>query len=159
MPGFNLSTVFDTVSRAVPDQEVLVWRDRRFTYAQTNARADGVAHFLVEHGLGCHTERDGLAGHESGQHHLGIYLRNGNEYLETLVGAWRARVAPYNINYRYVEEELLYLLEDAKTDGLVYHAEFAPQVAALREKVPGLKVLVQVADDSGNALLPGAVDY
>lgn len=159
MPGFNLSTVFDTVSRAVPDQEVLVWRDRRFTYAQTNARADGVAHFLAEHGLGCHTERDGLAGHESGQHHLGIYLRNGNEYLETLVGAWRARVAPYNINYRYVEEELLYLLEDAKTDGLVYHAEFAPQVAALREKVPGLKVLVQVADDSGNALLPGAVDY
>ena len=159
MPGFNLSTVFDTVSRAVPDQEVLVWRDRRFTYAQTNARADGVAHFLVEHGLGCHTERDGLAGHESGQHHLGIYLRNGNEYLETLVGAWRARVAPYNINYRYVEEELLYLLDDAKTSGLVYHAEFAPQVAALREKVPGLGLLVQVADDSGNELLPGAVDY
>lgn len=159
MPGFNLSTVFDTVSRAVPDQEVLVWRDRRFTYAQTNARADGVAHFLAQHGLGCHTEREGLAGHESGQHHLGIYLRNGNEYLETLVGAWRARVAPYNINYRYVEEELLYLLADAKTDGLVYHAEFAPQVAALREQVPGLGLLVQVADDSGNALLPGAVDY
>lgn len=159
MPGFNLSTVFDTVSRAVPDQEVLVWRDRRFTYAQINARMDGVAHFLVEQGLGCHTERAELAGHESGQHHLGIYLRNGNEYLETLVGAWRARVAPYNINYRYVEEELLYLLNDAKTDALVYAAEFAPQVASLLEQVPGLKLLVQVADDSGNALLPGAVDY
>jgi acyl-CoA synthetase (AMP-forming)/AMP-acid ligase II len=159
MPGFNLARVFETVSGAVPDQEVLVWRDRRFTYAQSNARMDGVAHFLVEQGLGCRTERDGLAGHESGQDHVGIYLRNGNEYLETLVGGWRARVAPYNINYRYVEEELLYLLNDAKTDALVYAAEFAPQVAALRERVPGLRLLVQVADDSGNALLPGAVDY
>lgn len=159
MTGFNLSTVFDTVARAVPDQEVLVWRERRFTYAGLNARADGIAHYLVELGLGCHTERDALAGHESGQHHLGIYLRNGNEYLETLVGSWRARVAPYNINYRYVEEELLYLLGDAHTDVLVYHAEFAPQVAALRDQVEGLRVLVQVSDDSGNALLPGAVAY
>jgi acyl-CoA synthetase (AMP-forming)/AMP-acid ligase II len=159
MPGFNLSTVFDTVARAVPDQEVLVWRDRRFTYAEANARIDGVAYFLTEQGLGTHTERDQLAGHESGQDHLGIYLRNGNEWLETLVGAWRARVVPYNVNYRYVEEELLYLLADAQTTALVYHAEFAPQVAAVRHRLPGIKLLVQVADDSGNELLDGAVDY
>ena len=159
MPGFNLSTVFDTVARAVPDQEVLVWRDRRFTYAGINARMDGVAHFLAGQGLGCHTERDRLAGHESGQHHLGIYLRDGNVYLEALVGAWRARVAPYNINYRYVTEELRHLLDDASTDALLYHAEFAPQVAALREHLPGLEVLIQVEDESGNELLPGAVAY
>ena len=42
--GFNLATVFDAVARAVPDQEVLVWRDRRLTYAQMNARIDGLAH-------------------------------------------------------------------------------------------------------------------
>ncbi len=159
MSGFNLSTVFDTVAKAVPDQEVLVWRDRRFTYAEANARIDGIAHFLAEQGLGTNTERRHLSGHESGQDHLGIYLRNGNEWLETLVGAWRARVAPYNVNYRYVEEELLYLLADAQTTALVYHAEFAPQVAALRDRLPGIRVLIQVADDSGNALLDGAVDY
>lgn len=157
--GFNLATVFATVAAAVPDQEVLVWKDRRLTYAQVDARADGLAHFLVERGLGCHTERDGLAGHESGQDHLGLYLRNGNEYLEGMVAGYRARVAPFNVNYRYVEEELLYLLTDARTRVLVYHAEFAPRVAAIRDRVPGLDVLVQVADDSGNALLPGAVDY
>ncbi len=159
MPGFNLSRVFDTVASVVPDQEVLVWRDRRTTYAEMNARIDGVAHFLVEQGLGTHTERDHLAGHESGQDHLGIYLRNGNEYLETMVAGYRARVAPYNVNYRYVEEELLYLLADARTSALVYHAEFAPRVAAIRDRLPDLQVLVQVADESGNALLPDAVDY
>lgn len=157
--GFNLATVFATVARAVPDQEVLVWRDRRLTYAQLDARADGLAHHLVERGLGCHTERAALAGHESGQDHVGLYLRNGNEYLEGMVAGYRARVAPFNVNYRYVEEELLYLLTDARTKALVYHAEFAPRVAAIRDRLPDLTVLVQVADESGHDLLPGAVDY
>lgn len=161
--GFNLSLVFDTVAQAVPDQEVLVWRDRRLTYRVMNARADGLAHFLVERGLGCHTERHDLpsdpAGHLSGQDHLGVYLRNGNEYLESMVAAFRARLAPFNVNYRYVEEELLYLLLDAGTRALVYHAEFAPRVAAIRDRVSDLAVLIQVADESGNALLPGAVDF
>jgi len=157
--GFNLSTVFDTVARAVPDQEVLVWRGRRLTYADMNARVDGLAHALVAHGLGCHTGRDRLAGHESGQDHLGLYLRNGNEYLEAMVAGYRARVAPFNVNYRYVTEELLHLLTDARTRALVYHAEFAPQVAAVRDGLPELGLLVQVADKSGHDLLPGAVDY
>jgi fatty-acyl-CoA synthase len=156
---FNLSTVFSTVAKAIPDQPFLVWRDKRLSYGQVDARIDGVAHYLASAGLGCHTERDDLAGHESGQDHLGLYLRNGNEYLEAMVGGYRARVAPFNVSYRYVEEELRYLLNDSKASALVYNAEFAPRVAAIRGQLPHLKVLIQVADESGNDLLPGAVDY
>ncbi len=157
--SFDLSTVFSTVAAAVPDQTFVVWRDRRLTYAQFDAHVDGFAHFLVSAGLSVHTERAALAGHESGQDHLGIYLRNGNEYLEAMIGSYRARVAPFNVSYRYVEEELLYLLTDSNARALVYNAEFAPRVAAIRDRLPDLAVLIQVADDSGNELLPGAVDY
>lgn len=157
--GFNLASVFGTVAAAVPDHEVLVWRDRRVTYAEMDARITGLARYLVGQGLGAHTERAELDNHESGQDHLGVYLRNGNEYLEATLGAFRARVAAFNVNYRYVEEELLYLLADARTTALVYHAEFAPTVAAIRDRLPDLRVLLQVADESGNALLPGAVDF
>jgi fatty-acyl-CoA synthase len=156
---FDLSTVFSTVAKAVPDQTFLVWRDRRLSYAEFDARVDGFAHYLVSAGLGTHTERDGLAGHESGQDHLGIYLRNGNEYLESMIGSYRARVAPFNVSYRYVEEELLYLLKDSNARAVIYNAEFAPRVAAIRAQLPNLQVLIQVADESGNELLPGAVDY
>lgn len=156
---FDLSTVFSTVATAVGDQTFLVWRDRRFTYREFDARVDGFAHYLVSAGLGVHTERDTLAGHESGQDHLGIYLRNGNEYLESMIGSYRARVAPFNVSYRYVEEELLYLLKDSNARAVIYNAEFAPRVAAIRDQLPNLQVLIQVADESGNALLPGAVDY
>jgi fatty-acyl-CoA synthase len=157
--SFDLSTVFRTVAEAIPDQTVLIWRDLRLTYAQMDARIDGVAHYLVSRGLGCHIERDRLAGHQSGQDHVGLYMRNGNEYLEAMVAGYRARVAPFNVNFRYVEEELLYLLTDSGARALFYSSEFAPAVQAIRDRLPDLQVLIQVADDSGNALLPGAVDY
>ena len=67
-----------------------------------------------------------------------------------MIGAYRARVAPFNVNYRYVEEELVYLLTDSKAKAIVYHAEFAPRVAAIRDRLPELRVLIQVADESGN---------
>lgn len=156
---FNLSSVFHTVAATIPDHTVLIWRDRRLSYAEMDSRITGIAHYLAAQGLGCHTERDALAGHQSGQDHLGLYLRNGNQYLESMIAGYRARVAPFNVNYRYVEEELFYLLNDANARGLVYSAEFAPQVAEIRRRLPQLHMLVQVADESGNALLPGAVDY
>jgi 3-oxocholest-4-en-26-oate---CoA ligase len=156
---FNLSSVFATVAKAVPEQTVLVWRDRRLSYSSMDARIDGVSHYLNSRGLGCHTERHQLQPHQSGQDHLGIYLRNGNEYLETMIASYRARVAPFNVNYRYVGDELAYLLADAQATALVYHAEFAPCVAAILDRLPLLKVLIQVEDGSGNALLANAIDY
>jgi fatty-acyl-CoA synthase len=49
-----------------------------------------------------------------------------------MVGAFKARVAPFNVNYRYVDDELVYLLKDADARALVYHARFAPNVARIR---------------------------
>ncbi|MGB6515357.1 MAG: acyl-CoA synthetase, partial [Mycobacterium sp.] len=70
-----------------------------------------------------------------------------------------ARVAPFNVNFRYVKSELQYLLADSGATALIYHAAFAPRVAEVLPDLPQLRVLIQIADDSGNALLDGAVDY
>lgn len=155
--GFDLSSVFRTVATTVSEQELVVAGDLRLTYGAVDADVDALAHFLVDRGLGCHTERDALAGHESGQDHVGLYLHNGPEYLEAMIASYRARAVPVNVNYRYVAEELVYVLVDAGTRALVYHSCFAPQVAQVRDLVPTLDHLVQVPDDSGEALLPGAV--
>lgn len=156
---FDLSSVFSAVADAVPDQDMMVWRERRLTYGEVDRRIDALAEYLRTVGLGCHTERKHLARHESGQDHLGIYLRNGTEYLEAMIAGYRARVAPFNVSFRYVEDELTFLLADADARAVVYHAEFAPRIAAIRADLPRLQVLIQIADDSGNDLLPGAVDY
>ncbi len=139
--AFNLSTVFATVAAAVPDQEVLVHGDLRLTYAEVDRHVDAVARFLASRGLGCHTERDALPGHESGQDHVGLYLHNGPEYLEAMVGSYRARAVPVNVNYRYVAEELAYVLVDAGVRALVFHSCFAEQVAAVRDHGDDLYVV------------------
>jgi acyl-CoA synthetase (AMP-forming)/AMP-acid ligase II len=156
---FNLADINEAVAAEFPDREAIVWRDRRITYRDLAERTRRLATYLVERGLGCHTERAELAGWESGQDHLALYLYNCNEYLEGMLGAYKARVAPFNVNYRYVEEELLYLLNDSSARAIVYHSAFAPTLEAVRADVPTLEVLLQVDDESGNELLPDAVWY
>ena len=155
---FNLATVNEVIAQAVPEREAIVFRNRRFTYRQLTERTRRLANYLVKQGLGLHTERAALEDWQSGQDHLGIYLYNGNEYLEAMLGGYKARVAPFNVNYRYVDEELVYLLNDAHTKALVFHSSLAEHVAAIRHQVPTLELLLQVQDDD-TPLLPGAVDY
>ncbi|MGB1224531.1 MAG: acyl-CoA synthetase, partial [Mycobacterium sp.] len=141
------------------DRDFIIQGERRVTYGQLVERSNRLAAYLHARGLGCHTERSLLPGHEVGQDLLGIYAHNGPEYVEGMLGAWRARVAPFNVNYRYVKSELQYLLADSGATALLYHAAFAPRLAEVLADLPQLKVLIQIADDSANPLLPGAVDY
>ena len=157
--GFTVPAVADAVAAAVGDRELITQGDRRYTYTDIADRSTRLAGYLHTRGLGCHTERSSLAGHEVGQDLVGIYAYNGNEYVESMLGAWRARAAPFNVNYRYVKSELQYLLADAGASALIYHGTFAPRVAEVREDLPALRVLIQIADGSDNDLLYGAVDY
>jgi acyl-CoA synthetase (AMP-forming)/AMP-acid ligase II len=155
---FNIAEIFGAVAAAHPDRDCVVFGDRRRTFGQVDERTRRLARVLHDWGLGAHTERDRLAGHESGQSHLALYLTNCGEYLEGMLGAYRARVAPFNVNYRYVTDELVYLLDNARTDAVMYHAQFAPTLAAALEHLPPLR-LIHVDDGSGVEPLPGAVRY
>ncbi|WP_394937574.1 acyl-CoA synthetase [uncultured Ilumatobacter sp.] len=155
----GLAEVHEAISATRPDDSCLVFRDRRFTWGEVTERTRRLANALLDRGLGCHTERSDLDGHDSGQDHIGVYLHNGNEYLEVMLGALKARVASFNINYRYVAEELRYLLDDAHARAIVVHSQFAPILAEVLPDLANLDVILQVPDDSGNDLLPGAVWY
>ena len=156
---YPVAEIHEAIAATRPDAECLVFRDQRFTWAQVTERTRRLANHLIGAGLGCHTERSELQGHESGQDHLAVYLHNGNEYLEAMLGSFKARVAPFNVNYRYVAEELHYLLTDSNAAAVVVHSQFAPTLAQVLPDLPNLRVILQVPDSSGNALLPGAVWY
>ena len=151
---FNLAKAFDTFAQPLADREAVVWRDRRLTFADVADRSQRLAAYLHGRGLSAHRERADLQNWESGQDHVALALYNGNEYLEGMLGSYRARVAPFNVNYRYVGEELRYLLNDARPRALILHSSLAPTFA---EVLPTLDappdVLLQVEDESGHALL------
>jgi fatty-acyl-CoA synthase len=159
MVEINLAELHEAVAAALQDEECLVWRDRRLTWAQVTERTRRLANGLRDRGLGSVVPRSQLALHQSGQDHLACYLTNGNEYLEAMLGAYKARVAPFNVNYRYVAEELRYLLADAGARAAVVHSRFAPTLAEVRADLPDLQVIIQVPDETGHPLLPGAEWY
>jgi len=155
----NLAAIHEAIAEVIPDRDCIVWRDHHMSWEMVTNRTRRLAHVLSHHGLGCHTPRSQLANWESGQDHVALYMYNGNEYLEGMLGAFKARCAPINVNYRYVEEELLYLLDNADARAVIYHSRFAPVLSRIRERLPKLELLLQVADDSGHPLLPDALDY
>ncbi len=155
----SVAELHEAIAALQPDKECLIFRDQRLTWSDVTERTRRLANYLIAQNLGCHTEREHLLGHESGQDHLAIYLHNGNEYLETMLGCFKARVAPFNVNYRYVAEELTYLLNDSQATAIVVHSQFAPILLEVLPNLPRLRVIIQVRDGSANELLPGAVWY
>ncbi|MEU9998804.1 acyl-CoA synthetase [Streptomyces sp. NPDC050848] len=135
---YNLADLFESVVDVVPEREALVYVDhpgtgaeRRLTYAELDAAANRLAHHLIDSGI-----RPG--------EHLGLHLYNGIEYLQTVLACLKARIVPVNVNYRYVEEELVYLYRDADLAALVFDAEFTERVAAALPQTEKLRHLVRV---------------
>jgi acyl-CoA synthetase (AMP-forming)/AMP-acid ligase II len=132
---YNLADLWETVADAVPSREALICGERRLTYAQTEERANRLANHLAARGIG--------AGD-----HVALLLYNGTEYLEGMLAAFKLRAAPINVNYRYVEEELRYVLDDSDAKAIVFHQEFAPKLASIHDRLPLLATYVVVEDES-----------
>ena len=156
---FNLAFLHEAIAERLPERECLVFGERRYRWRDTTERTRRLAALLRSRGLGCRRERSGLEPWESGQDAIALYLYNGNEYLEGMLGAFKARAMPVNVNYRYVDRELVYLLRDCGARAVIYHARFAPTLARIRDQIPEPALWLQVADESGEPLMPGALDY
>lgn len=131
--AFNIADLFEHTVDSVADREVLVVGDQRRTYGQLEERANRLAHHLAAQGIG------------PGDH-VGIYGSNSVEWLEAALAAYKVRAVPVNVNFRYVEEELRYLFDNADLRAVVYDRELAPRLAAVRDSLPLLRHLIHVDD-------------
>ncbi|MGB8649800.1 MAG: acyl-CoA synthetase, partial [Mycobacteriales bacterium] len=143
---FNLADMFECVVDAVPDREALYAEGRTLTYRQLDERANRLAHHFQSVGIGLGD-------------HVGCHMMNGTEYLETMLALFKIRAVPVNVNFRYVEEELRYLYDDADLVAVVFDTEFADRVAAVLPKVDALKHLVAVGPTEGFDLPDGTLLY
>ncbi len=144
---FNLADLFENAVDAFPEREYLVAEGQRRTYAEMEARANRLAHALAAQGV-----RPG--------DHVGIYAYNCVEWVEALWAIFKLRAVWININYRYVEDELRYLFDNADLVGLIYGREFAPRIAGAREALPKLRFSLVIEDGSGaDTSALGSQDY
>jgi len=141
---WNFASVWESVSDALPDRVALVQGDRRRTWQEFDDRAARLAAALRSLGLGPDSK-------------VASYLYNSNEYLEGMYGTLKLRAVPVNVNYRYLEDELAYLLENSDAEVLLFHGSLGERVASVRERLPKLEAVVQV--DDGSPHVEGALRY
>jgi acyl-CoA synthetase (AMP-forming)/AMP-acid ligase II len=140
MPGWNFADAWETVAETLPEAPALLHGDVVRSWGDFDARADGIAAALLDAGV---TEGSSVA----------QYLTNRPEYLEAVFASFKLGLAPVNTNYRYVEDELLYLWDNADTSAVVFEGQFTERVEHLRDRVPGVRVWLWV--DDGHGECPG----
>jgi 3-oxocholest-4-en-26-oate---CoA ligase len=145
VPGWNFADVWEVVADALPDAQAQVQGDRRFTWAETDRRADGVAATFLAAGA----QRQDKVAH---------YLYNCPEFLESMFAMFKAGLVPVNTNYRYGNEELVYLWDNADAVAAVFHGTFAERIAGLRSRVPRIRTWLWV-DDGTSPCPEWAVPY
>lgn len=155
---FGYLQLWDAVAAEVGDRECIVQGEHRLTWADVHHRTTRLGWLLTNHGLGPREGADN--GWVSPNDTVGLLLRNRPEYLETCLASYRARCAPFNINYRYQAEEIAYLLADARPSALIYQPEFAGVLADALALTPEVApLLIHVDDDSGVNPLAGSLSY
>ncbi len=143
--NFHFATAWERIADTIPDQPALICGTRIRTWREYDERAARFASVLEGAGLGVGAK-------------VGIYLHNCNEYLEAQYGIFKIRGCPINVNYRYKADELVYLLDNADVEAVVYQACYAMRIWEIRERLPKVKLWVQV-DDGTEALLHDAIDF
>ncbi|ONM49574.1 acyl-CoA synthetase [Nocardia donostiensis] len=143
---YNIADLVEHTIDLVPDRVALADDHRTVTFAQLEDRANRLAHYLLEHGV------------QPGDK-VGIYSRNTIEAVEAMVAIFKARAVMVNVNFRYVENELQYIFENSDMVALIHERRYTDKVANVRPKVPHLKTVLVVDDDTAAATAEGSVEY
>lgn len=134
--SFNFGDMIEAVERAVPgDRIALAHAEQVIDWATLARRSNALARALVDRGL-------------SPGERFAFYAFNSADYLVGLIACWKARGTHVNVNYRYVAEELAYILADSDATVLLYDARLRDAVAQVVDGAAGVRTWVEIGGDT-----------
>ena len=136
MTAWNFASLWEIAADAHPDAPAISQGTRTVTWREFDRRADGIAASLEASG----------ARH---QDKVAQYLYNCPEYLESVFAAFKAGLVPVNTNYRYADDELVYLWDNADAMAVVFHGCFAERIERIRDRLDKVTTWLWVDDGSG----------
>ena len=142
---WNYADVWETVAQAAPRNLAQIHGDRKLAWVEFDARANGIAATLLKAGF-CRQDK------------VALYLYNGPEYLQSAFACLKAGLVPVNTNYRYQQDELHYLWNNADAVAVIFHGAFTETVDEVRARCDKVRLWIHVAD-GGAACPPWAVPY
>ena len=143
--NMHFASVFEKISKIIPEKPALVCEDKVLNWQEFEDQAAKLANYLENKGLSFDSK-------------VGLYLHNSNEYLVAQFATFKNESVPINVNYRYQEDELIYLLDNSDAEAIFYQACYAERIKAIKDKLPKIKAFIQVMDGSED-LLEGSDEY
>lgn len=156
---FNIAQLEEALGASFPERDAITWRGNATSWGALTERTRRLAQWLEGRGFGRARFNDATEPWQSPHNHVALYMHNRPEYLEGMLGAWKAGASAFNVNYRYVAHELAYVLNDASTAAIIYTGAFSERVAEVLPHLDRTPALIRVADGTNDDLLPGASDY
>jgi acyl-CoA synthetase (AMP-forming)/AMP-acid ligase II len=146
MLAWNYANIWESIAAAQPGQPTVVQGDDVWSAARLDAHADALASIFLSAGL-IHQSK------------VAVYLYNCPQFIATYLAAFKAALVPVNTNFRYGPSELLYLLDNADAEAVVFDANFAPQLESIRLRLPKVKLWLVVGAASASAAPSWAERY
>jgi 3-oxocholest-4-en-26-oate---CoA ligase len=141
----HFATVWESIADAIPDLPAVTHGDTTRTWSEYDERAARVATALGAAGLAPDSK-------------VSLFMYNCNEYMESQYGVFKMRGVPINVNYRYLDDELWYLLDNSDSEAIIFHSSLGDRVARVADRLPKLKLLIEV-DDGDAGQVPNALAY
>ena len=135
--GWNLADIWESNAARFADSPAQIQGERVIVWDCFDKRAESVSAVLTDYGLGHQAK-------------VAQYLYNCPEYLESVFACFKQSFVPVNTNYRYLDDEIAYLWNDADIEAVVFHGIFSDRCARMHERVDGIKVWLWVDDGSGD---------
>src|SRR3954469_782432 len=109
-----------------PDRIALAFEDKTLTFAQLEERANRLANALAERGV---KRGDNVA----------LLMYNSLEVVEAWFGCQKLGACPVPINFRLVQPEVDYILDNADAVGIIADEQLAERAAAAAQKLDGVR--------------------
>ncbi len=143
--NLDFASVWEMISDIVPDNDALICGDEVVTWKEYDDKSSKIATALSAAGLQANSK-------------AGLYLNNSNEYLIAQNAIFKIGGIPINVNYRYVAEELIYLLDNSDSEAVFYHACYSDRIKEIASSLPNIKAWIEVSDGT-ESHFPDALKY
>ena len=135
--NLDFASVWETVADLVPENDALICGEDIVSWKDYDLLSSKIAAALSSKGLGPNSK-------------AGLYLNNSNEYLIGQNAIFKIGGVPINVNYRYVEEELIYLLDNSDAEAVFYHACYSSRIKEIAKSLPNIKAWIEVPDGTAS---------
>ncbi|MDT3700518.1 MAG: long-chain-fatty-acid--CoA ligase [Thermincola sp.] len=123
-------------ARRYPNRTSIIFRDKSYTWKETNERVNSLAHALLDLGL-------------KKEDRVGVISMNTGQYLEVPFATSKAGLICVPLNFRLSPEEYVTQINNCGAKVLIVGTKFVETIMGIKDRIPNVEHFIGMADATG----------